>query len=319
MRLWGFHDDHACGYYRIQLPFAELARHGHVIETNCGWSDRCREYPVIVGQRVGRIEALKLWRRLATPGRGLVWETDDDVFSIDPTNASAWLTHTPDVMDAIEFAAHSAHMVTVTNEHLAEVMTRFNDNVVILPNHYDAALLDIERPHRTKVTVGWAGGDSHVKDFRVVADQLRRFLLRNPAVDFHNIGTSYLRAFRLPGRHTGWLQDIFDYYRCIDFDIGIVPLADSTFNASKSGIKAIEFAALGIPVIASDVPAYRGIVLDGVTGYLIRSPYQWASRLRDLVNDPSMRAEMGAKAKEHVSQWTIRQGWPRWEAAYASL
>lgn len=319
MRIFGFHDGHACGYYRMVLPLTELAKHGHEVTLHNGWTEACREYPVVIGQRVGRTEALPIWRRLATPGRRLVWETDDDVWNIDPTNAAAFLTHTEDVMDAITFSMQAADLVTVSTEPLAEIVAPLNRNVVVLPNHIDEPLLSIERPRRDRVTVGWAGGDSHVRDFASMAPQLRRFLLRNPDVDFHCIGTSYLRPFNLPGRASGWSANIWDYYGSIDFDIGIAPLADTVFNRSKSGIKAIEYSALGIPVVASDSPPYRGVVLDGVTGFLVRSEHEWGSRLRQLVRDEAMRTEMGAKAREHVAQWTVQRGWPRWEAAYASL
>lgn len=319
MRIFGFHDGHACGYYRMTLPLSELAKHGHEVDLNVGWHERCRDYPIVVGQRVNRPEALPIWRRLATPGRRLVWETDDDMFSIDPTNASAWFTHGPHVTDAVTFAAAAADLVTVSTEPLADVMRPYNSNVVVLPNHFDGGLLDLVRPQRDRVTIGWAGGDSHLRDFDSVAAPLRRFLLRNPDVDFHNIGTSYLRPFRLRGRYTGWQAGVWDYYRTIDFDIGIAPLADTEFNRSKSGIKALEYQALGIPVVASDSLAYRPVVLDGVTGFLIRHEHEWGRRLRDLVRDADMRAEMGAKARQHAAQWSIQRGWRLWETAYQSL
>jgi len=318
MKVFGFHDGHACGRYRILLPFDQLQKHGHDVDVNWGWHDRCEDYRIIVGQRVGKPEALPIWRRLKAKHR-LVYETDDDVFTIDPTNAQAYLAHSPEIVDAVEFAAAAADLVTVSTEPLAQVMRRYNDNVVVLPNHIEAALLDVQRPRRERVTIGWGGGDSHLVDFAAVADQLRRFLHRNPQVDFHNIGTSYLRPFKLPGRHTGWSADMWDYYRSIDFDIGIAPLADTVFNRSKSAIRAIEYGALGIPVVASNVEAYREIIVDGVTGYLITHEHQWASRLRELVNDEAMRVEMGAKARQHVSAWAIEKGWRAWETAYAQL
>lgn len=318
MSLFGFEDGHACGYYRVRLPLAALAEHGHQVDTHCGWTERCEQSRVIIGQRVGKPEALPIWRRLAARHK-LVYETDDDVFTIDPSNSMAYLAHSPEVIDAVQFAASAADLVTVSTEPLAEVMRRLNPNVVVLPNFIDAAVLDIDRPRRDRVTVGWAGGDSHVRDFSGVADQIRRFLTRNPQVDFHNIGTNYLRTFRLPGRHTGWSQDIFDYYRTIDFDIGIAPLAATAFNRSKSHIKALEYAALGIPVIASDAEPYRGFVVDGVTGWLVRSEHEWGKRLYELVNDHQMRAEMGAAAKARAAEWTIQARWQMWEAAYAPL
>jgi glycosyltransferase involved in cell wall biosynthesis len=318
LSIWGHHDGHACGYYRVLLPLRQMELAGHHIGTSHGTDPRSADYRIVIGQRVGKVEALPIWRRMAAKHR-LVYETDDDVFSIDPSNTMAFLTHAAETVDATQFAAAAAHMVTVSTEPLAEVMRHYNSNVVVLPNHIDGALLDIERPRRERITVGWAGGDSHVRDFHMVAPQLRRFLERNPRVDFHNIGSNYLRTFKIPGRHTDWRQDIFDYYRGIDFDIGIAPLADTVFNRSKSAIKAIEYGALGIPVVASDVGPYRDYVINGKTGYLVRSEHEWGKRLYELVNDEAMRTEMGAAAKEHAAGFTIQTGWRLWEQAYSTL
>lgn len=318
MRVHGFHDGHACGYYRILLPFDAMAAHGHDITTSYGWDETARQANVIVGERVGRHGALPVWRRLRAQHK-VVYETDDDVWSIDPTNFSAMITHDAATLDANEEAIRAAHLVTVSTEPLAEVLRRWHDNVVVLPNHIDGRLLDLQRPQREKLTVGWAGGDSHLRDLQMVAPQLRRFLERNPAVEWHNIGTDFRPYMKLTGRFTPWQSDTWDYYRAIDFDIGLAPLVDMPFNRSKSAIKAMEYAALGIPVIASDREPYRPFVLDGVTGYLVRDEHEWTKRLRELVNDNAMREEMGRKAKEQAAAWTIQKGFRLWEQAYAGL
>jgi glycosyltransferase involved in cell wall biosynthesis len=318
MKIHGFHDGHACGYYRITLPMDALTANGHDVTTSWGWDDTANGARIIVGQRIGKTGVSGLWRRLRAQHK-LVYETDDDVWTIDPTNLSAVFAHDAVTLDMIEESIRAAHLVTVSTEPLAEVLRKFHDNVVVLPNHIDGRLLEMERARRERVTVGWAGGDSHLRDIDMIAPTLRRFIGRNPKVDFHNIGTDYTRVLKIPGRVTGWEANVWDYYQHIDFDIGLAPLVDSTFNRSKSAIKAMEYAALGIPVIASDREPYRPFVLDGVTGFLVRREHEWAKRLRELVNDADMREEMGRKAKEHVAAWTIQKGWKLWEQAYATL
>jgi glycosyltransferase involved in cell wall biosynthesis len=115
---------------------------------------------------------------------------------------------------------------------------------------------------------------------------------------------------------TSWTDDIWDYYRGIDFDIGLAPLADIPFNYSKSHLKALEYAALGIPVIATDLPPYRDLVIDGVTGYLVSSPQEWDKRLTELINDQAAREEMGAAARKRAAEFTIQGNWQLWESAY---
>lgn len=319
MKVFAYEDGTACGYYRIRLPFDAMKSHG--LDASYATLGEAPPGSIIVGQRVGSpglsVPWLKLWR-----DHRIVWETDDDLWAVNALNRRAVRHFTPEVLDALEQVARIAHMVTVSTEPLADVMRRFNDHVVVLPNHVDDRLLDIERPRRDRVTVGWAGGDSHHVDWLHVAPTVRRFIARNPSVDLHTIGANYQIAARIPkaqSRHTGWSANLFDYYRSIDFDIGIAPLAPIEFNRSKSHIKALEYAALGIPVIASDREPYRDFVVDGVTGFLVRHPHEWERRLRDLVNDEAMRTEMGAAAKRRAHQFAIGKGWSLWADAYRSL
>lgn len=321
LRVTAIEDGTACGYYRVRLPFEHMAANGIDATYVQQGGDISDDAPIVVAQRMGypgfELDWLKMWRK-----HKLVWETDDDLWSVDVTNRRPAAVYTPEMLKAVEHCASTAHMVTVSTEPLAEVMRQFNPNVVVIPNHIDGELLNVERPKCDRVTVGWAGGDSHLRDWWYVAPHLRRFLARNPEVGFHNIGVDFRRAAKLDleqCRYTGWAIDLFDYYRNIDFDIGLAPLAPMVFNRSKSHIKALEYAALGIPVIASDVAPYRDFVIDGVTGFLVSRDHEWEQRLRDLVNDEAMRAEMGAKAKEHARNYVIQDGWRLWADAYRRL
>jgi glycosyltransferase involved in cell wall biosynthesis len=317
VRLFGFHDGAGGAYYRVLLAFDALRDlGGHEIDTNCGWDERCAASEVIVSQKLTQVHALPLWRRLA-PGHKLVYELDDDLWSIDRLNLSAWYTHNAATIDAAEQAMMIANLVQVSTDPLAEKVRKFNPNVVILPNHIDGRLLQLKRPQRDKLTIGWAGGDSHIRDLAMIADPLRRVLRDNPQAEFHNIGTDFRRLMEVPGRFTQWKLAVWDYYTTIDFDIGLAPLAKTPFNESKSHIKALEYMALGIPVIASDLAPYNQLVRHGVNGFLVRQPHQWRSYLRQLINDPSMREEMGRNGKQTAAKWTIQEGWRLWEKAYS--
>lgn len=320
MRIFGFHDRSGCGWYRVRIPLDELARHGHEVALREGGTgEEAQGWPIVIGQRLDKYDALPIWRRLKLSAR-LVFEIDDDVFSVDPVN---WMAHRvysrSDVQDAVVHAAEVADLVTVTTEPLADIMRRHNPNVAVLANFVPDEILTVQRPRRDSVVLGWAGGASHGLDLAMIAPVLRRVLDRNPQLEMHLIGTDYEQTIARPCRFTKWDADLHAYYRNVDFDIGVAPLTDSAFNRSKSHIKALEYAALGIPVVASDVEPYRGFVVDGVTGFLVRREHEWFKRIHELANDAAMREEMGARARELAAQWTIGTGWKLWEQAYASL
>lgn len=146
--------------------------------------------------------------------------------------------------------------------------------------------------------------------------------MRTTDADVHTIGQDFSKVLRLPAdrhRHSWWEEKLIKYYSTIDFDIGLAPLEDTLFTRSKSYIKALEYGALGIPVIASDVGPYREYVEDGVTGFLVSKESEWIDRIRLLIDDPELRESMGAAAHAKSLRHTIAAGWRQWEDVYASV
>ena len=316
-----------CGYHRCYQPLAELRRRGHNVmlpergmvwlpdaELNAGQID------ILAGQLLTGPRGMELWESWQGKTR-LVYDIDDDVFSSDH-EGSLW-HRLPECRDIAAYLLSISDLVTVSTEPLVEVVKQYNQNVVVLPNCVHEDLLKLERPAREKLTVGWSGGTSHLRDFRYLAPMLSRFLDRNPAVDFHFVGADYTPLLKVAEgrtRHTKWTADVWDYYAGVDFDIGLAPLDPAgAFNRCKSHLRALEYAARGIPVVASDCAAYRGFVEHGVTGYLVRYDHEWERYLRELVNDGDMRAEMGAAARKLAAGWTIQERYGAWEQAYREV
>ncbi len=67
---------------------------------------------------------------------------------------------------------------------------------------------------------------------------------------------------------------------------------------------ALEAMAAGKPVVATDIPGCREAVEDGVTGLLAepRNPLALAAALQRLIDDPDLRARMGAAARARVER-----------------
>ena len=250
-----------------------------------------------------------------------VYETDDDILTMEPSNDPFAMD--PRGPESVRYCIRRAEMVTVSTPYLAELYAPLNSNIRILPNFIKAELLDMPRKRRDRVTIGYQGGKSHLVDMCAIQDELRDVLDANPDVDLHMIGVDFtpLTWVRRPWledrcRFTRWSDDVGDYYRAVDFDIAIAPLADRPFNRAKSCLKALEAAARGIPVIAQDSEPYRDFVKDGETGYLVRSGEDWTKRLTDLIHDEAARDELGRNAREQAAAYTIQGNWQLFEKAY---
>jgi hypothetical protein len=278
---------------------------------------------IVIGQRVCNDGPSRLWQRWAKAGeKKLVYELDDDLWNIDPANERAfYFFGAPDVQRRITENIQVAHVVTVSTPELAEMVYQRtgHQNIHVVPNAVPAWLLD-HKPEQNH-HVGWGGSPTHHGDFGLLRQGMKKFLQHHPRKTFHTIGMDYASWMKLPEgqcHHTKWVPTPEDFFRTIDYRIGVAPLADTVFNRSKSDIKFLELAALGIPTIASDVAPYRSIQ-DSQTGLLIKNDHEWGRALKATVDDPDFFAEMGVEAKEYVrNHRTTYHTAPMWLAAITS-
>lgn len=251
----------------------------------------------------------------------LVFEIDDDLWQVDRSSPVAyeWFAK-PEVRKRLERNARMADAVTVSTPRLGEVLGRFNRNVHVIPNAIPASLLEHTPPRREDgiITIGWAGSHTHAMDWAMVDAELVRYLRKTKRAELHVMGGMDPAWSRVPAhrvRTTGWTDSVESYHRALDFHIGLAPLKQHPFNESKSFIKALEYAACGIPVVASDVGPYRDFVRHGETGWLVRKPGEWLRYLLDLTHDEAMREEMGRNARKQAAEHTVEATAPLWEEA----
>ena len=86
-----------------------------------------------------------------------------------------------------------------------------------------------------------------------------------------------------------------------EFDIGVYPLPlDEEWVYGKSGLKALQYMALGIPTVATAIGANFRVIHHGETGLLVKSEEEWLEALLRLISKESERQRMGKAAAEFV-------------------
>lgn len=333
MKIFAAHDGGSgCCYYRVELPLREMQKHGYDVTFVSARDDgpgvtgsMMAGHDLIVGQRFNAPAGVRVYREARTPSTRLVYEIDDDVFHITAENWQAYhLWKRPEIVDAAVHAMEVADLITCSTEPLAEVLREYNSEVAVLPNHIPGWVCDLERRRRERPAVGWAGGASHGVDVGLVTEPVKRFLKRFPGWDLRLAGTDYRPSFKVGDRavFSKWVQvndDELGFYSSPDWDIGLAPVAAAEFTKSKSAVKALEWAALGIPVIASDWHPYRDFIRHGETGFLVKHDHEWLRYMSELAGDDTLRESMGVKAREQARQWAIEDGWTLWRDAYERL
>jgi len=90
-------------------------------------------------------------------------------------------------------------------------------------------------------------------------------------------------------------------------DIGVYPLPLEEWVTGKSGLKAIQYMAFGIPCVATNVGTTPMLIRDGENGLLVRTQEEWVSALERLLDDPHLRRRLGQQArKDAVAHFSTR-------------
>ena len=84
------------------------------------------------------------------------------------------------------------------------------------------------------------------------------------------------------------------------FDIGLYPIVDDGWSAGKSGFKAIQYMAVGIPHVVTPLGACAEIGEPGVTHLSASSRDEWCGALSCLLRDGELRERMGESGRQHV-------------------
>jgi Glycosyl transferases group 1 len=303
-------DGAGCYFYRLQLPLLHLPKDQFTVHIGAP-GPHMFGYDVVIGQRIaGENET---WEQLCRDPRvTAVYDIDDDLMNIDPENAVPYGIYAPlreQTLRNIELA----DVVTVSTPNLAAYLAQFNENVHVLRNCIPDALVNSPRRPRLGLTVGWGGSMFHAQDWGGVNNVLREVHRRVPSISFRSVGANYMTG--VPNVSTVGFTTVNNYHHELDFHVGIAPLVDTPFNDRKSWIKLLEYAARGIPCVASPVGQYGEWVDHGWNGYLAGDRDEWVHYITALVDD-DRRTRMGENALEKARQWTISNQIERWVNVY---
>ena len=99
-------------------------------------------------------------------------------------------------------------------------------------------------------------------------------------------------------------------------DIGLYPLPNEDWVLGKSGLKALQYMALGIPTIATDIGANKRIIKNGENAFLVNSPEEWKKCILTLIENEELRKSIGVKARKNVEDhFSIKAN----EASYLNI
>ena len=198
----------------------------------------------------------------------------------------------------------SADAMVVTTPYLKMVYSDFCDDVRVVPNCIDFSVWDkVQRVRKPGIRIGWAGGASHNDDLKIIEPAVHQILAKHPDVTFvfvHGIPHFFKDIKRIECVQK--FERIDKYPRFLgrqDFDIGLAPLVDDAFNRSKSNLRWLEYSALKVPTVASNVGHFKATIRNGEDGLLVENG-DWFAALESLIKDTAKRKAMGKAAYARI-------------------
>lgn len=248
------------------------------------------------------------------PKKKLITECDDWIFDVPAYNVASnpYRPNSPKERLADEQLKLSDAIICSTS-FLKEGFEGMypGKKVYVVPNAIDFQQWDnvkgdgkMEPKKEGVVRIGYTGCANHGGDMEIVKPVLLALLEEFPNLEFiiaQDIGT--FKDVNHPRLKVldRWVS-IIDYPAMVkgwDLDIGIAPLRDNNFNRAKSNLRWLEYSALGIPTVASNVRPFT----ESRTGPNIRlcsSAKEWYEGLKDFIQFPAARAAVGKIAYDDV-------------------
>lgn len=325
-------DRGACGHYRCVLPGAALEAEGHTVrvDTILDAQALCTT-DVVVGQRICLDPASHTWQTMArATNRGLlVFEMDDDFWSLPRERHNpAALEWTPRRIANVESNLAVADVVTCSTWQLAELAREHTTAPIhVVPNAIPDSLIGSALEPRPRPRhLGWSGSSTHDGDW--LEDDAARAVLfwigRHKPWSLEIIGRMpepiHAAAVHTPGGFVvstrEGTRDVDAYYAMVRkaFDVGLAPLARTAFNRSKSDLRLLELAAMGIPWIATDFGPYA-TEGEATGGWWVRNHTEWRDALTGMAEEYSSRKRLAQRGQEWARTRTVSAVLPKWKAA----
>lgn len=278
---------------------------------------------VVVMQRPAPEIMLEHLRQLQRQGVAVVVEIDDLLSAISPAHVGYREYVRGGIAARVAACAAEADWVTVSTPALAATYGR-HGRVSVIPNAIPRHIAELPPAYDRSpdvVTVGWtATVNSHPHDLDELASGLRQAIESTPGRSRFAVYSGADQVAPKVGvrpDEIGWCADPADFLASVgeQLDVGIAPLREDRFNAAKSWLKPLEYAARGVLPIRSTTGEYERAGI----GVAAKRPRDWARLLTRAISDKDWRREQAAAARQQVLERHLTEHTAEaWAAAWRS-
>lgn len=262
--------------------------------------------------------ALRLVRQAKANGATVVWDDDDDVGSalksVGVHKRLGKLAAERRVAETRRLLAVT-DLVTTPSHHLA---ARFRElgaaQVQVIENHFPQEFIQSGAPAHEGLVIGWVAALEHQMDVDALPIRavLQQLLDERPDMRVATIGLR-LGLHNERYEHRGMVPFDELTQEIASFDIGIAPLSERDFNRARSNIKLKEYAAGGVPWLASPIGPYAD--MGEKQGGRLVADDRWHEAISRLIDKPRDRRKLAKHGRKWVASQTLTHQAVAWETA----
>lgn len=231
----------------------------------------------------------------------VIYDIDDAIF----IKAKSIVNRSMDFLRGMNkpfFLMRKAKQVITCTPYLTDIARKYNKNVTDISSTINTeTYIPANQYHNDhKLVLGWSGSHSTSPFLQLIRETLIELQSQIP-FKFIVMGDG---EFSMDG-----IEDLEVIPWSVEneiptlqrFDIGLYPLPlDSEWVLGKSGLKALQYMAVGVPVVATAMGANYRIMEHGKTGFLVQTKQEWIDAIRTLANDPELRKRVGLAGRDNV-------------------
>lgn len=238
---------------------------------------------------------------LSKMNKPLIYDFDDAIYIPDNPERKImnFLKNHKKVPEIIKLCNHTI----VCNEYLKQYSEKYNKNITIIPTSVDTDKFSMkEYPKKLKtkkdeIVLGWIGSHSTTKYLHKLTTVFEK-LSKKYKIKVVFVGAN--ENFTIPGVNIvnkKWeLSTEINEFK--SFDIGVYPLDDDEWVLGKTGFKTIQYMAVGVPSVVSNVGTNKYIVKDEINGMHAYSEKEWVNKISELIEKPELRKKIAIEGRK---------------------
>lgn len=200
-------------------------------------------------------------------------------------------------------SVESAEVVIAGNSYLAEQARQFNTNVKIIPTGLDTQAYkgETRKQNTGKLRLVWIGSKSTLAYLAEIKPALEQIGSKFDNVVLKIICDRFFDLDNMEVEKQPWSLETYRVH-LVNSNIGLSPLPDNRFTRGKCGFKILQYAAAGLPVVASPVGVNAELVREG-TGLIANTTEKWVDNVSQLIQNEDLRKQMGEEGRKFVEKY----------------